>query len=79
MYKLYRESTRLVNGKPVKDLSALNRDIGKVICVDIDKDSYSLQPENGVLLKKWGGESGDRELARLITFLEGSSILFSRY
>jgi import inner membrane translocase subunit TIM50 len=76
MYKLYRESTRLVNNKTVKDLSTLNRDLGKVVCVDVNPEMYKLQEENGVKLKKWKGEKGDQELVKMMTFLEGKSISF---
>lgn len=74
MYKLYRESTRLVNNKTVKDLSTLNRDLGKVVCVDVNPDMYKLQEENGVQMKKFKGEKGDTELIKMMTFLEGKSL-----
>jgi import inner membrane translocase subunit TIM50 len=60
-----------VDGKYVKDISQLNRDPKKVIMVDVNPEAYSLQPENGLHLKPWKGEAGDRELTRLETFLEG--------
>jgi import inner membrane translocase subunit TIM50 len=72
-YRLYRDHTRLIDGKYVKDISQLNRDPKKVIMVDIDPNAYSLQPENGLHLKPWKGEAGDRELNRLETFLEGTT------
>ncbi|KAJ3228025.1 mitochondrial inner membrane protein required for protein import [Clydaea vesicula] len=77
LYKLFRESTRLVKNKMVKDLSALNRDLSKVICVDVNPDAYSLQPENGIPLKKWVGEKSDRELLRLMTMLEELAIFMT--
>ena len=71
MYRLYRDHTRIVNGKFIKDIEHLNRDIKKVVILDINPDSYSLQPENAVSLKPWRGESGDSELFRMGDFLEG--------
>ena len=71
-YKLYRESTRFQDGKFIKDLSHLNRDLSKVICVDIDADAYSLQPENGLLVKPWTGEKGDEDIKNMMTLLEGT-------
>ena len=68
----------MVNTSMVKDLSALNRDLGKVVCVDIDQNAYSLQPENGLLLKAWKGEKDDRELQRMMTFLEGKMSIKKR-
>ena len=71
MYRLYRDHTRVLDGKFVKDISHLNRDAKKVILLDINPDSYSLQPENGISLKPWRGESGDKELIKMSAFLEG--------
>ena len=71
MYRLYRDHTKLVDGKYIKDISQLNRDPRKVIMVDVNPEAYSLQPENGLHLKSWKGEAGDKELIRLETFLEG--------
>jgi import inner membrane translocase subunit TIM50 len=65
-----------VSGKPIKDITQLNRDVNKVILVDINPESYSLQPENGIFLKPWTGESGDNELYRLERFLHGKISLF---
>lgn len=71
MYRLYREATRYVDGKYVKDLSHLNRDLSKVIIMDSNPDSFSLQPENGIALKPWKGEVKDQGLLEYIPFLEG--------
>lgn len=71
MYRLYRDHTRIVNGKFIKDIEHLNRDPKKVVILDINPDSYSLQPENGISLKPWRGESGDTELLKMADFLEG--------
>ncbi|KAI8802298.1 HAD-like domain-containing protein [Cladochytrium replicatum] len=70
MYQLYREHTRYVKGLYVKDLDTLNRDPKKVIILDVDEKSYSLQPENGLLIKAWKGDPSDRELYRMTTVLE---------
>ncbi|KAI8801799.1 HAD-like domain-containing protein [Cladochytrium replicatum] len=70
MYQLYREHTRYVKGLYVKDLDTLNRDPKKVIMIDVDEKSYSLQPENGLLIKPWKGDPSDRELYRMTTVLE---------
>ncbi|KAJ3061612.1 mitochondrial inner membrane protein required for protein import [Podochytrium sp. JEL0797] len=75
MYSLYRDSTRLMGIKHVKDLSCLNRDLGKVIVVDTDPENFQLQPENGIQLKAWKGEEGDEELAKLMKLLEEMALL----
>ncbi|RUS24634.1 HAD-like domain-containing protein, partial [Jimgerdemannia flammicorona] len=74
MYRVYREACRQVDGKLVKDLSHLNRDLSKVIIMDSNPDSYALQPENAIPLKPWKGEPNDRGLLDYVPFLEGGSI-----
>ncbi|KAH8110508.1 HAD-like protein [Phellopilus nigrolimitatus] len=73
-YKLFRESTRSVNGSVVKDLSYLNRDLSKVIILDTVPEHVSMQPENAIVLPKWKGESSDRGLVAMIPFLESIAI-----
>ncbi|KAI8373337.1 HAD-like domain-containing protein [Blakeslea trispora] len=70
VYRLYREATRYVDGKYIKDLSHLNRDLSKVIIMDSNPESFSLQPENGIALKPWKGEPGDNGLLEYIPFFE---------
>lgn len=74
MYRLYREATRYVDGKYVKDLSHLNRDLSKVIIMDSNPDAFMLQPENGIALNPWKGEVKDQGLLEYIPFLEGKRI-----
>uniref|UniRef100_A0A8C4QNJ7 Mitochondrial import inner membrane translocase subunit TIM50 n=1 Tax=Eptatretus burgeri TaxID=7764 RepID=A0A8C4QNJ7_EPTBU len=69
MYRLFRDATRYMDGHHVKDLSCLNRDLSRVIMVDCSRDSFKLQPYNGVALTKWDGNSDDRALYDLAAFL----------
>ncbi|KAG0280801.1 mitochondrial inner membrane protein required for protein import [Linnemannia exigua] len=69
-YRLYKESTRYIDGKHVKDLSHLNRDLSKVIIMDSNPDAYALQPENSIAMKPWMGDPNDTELVAMIPFLE---------
>lgn len=69
-HALYREGTVYRDGKIIKDLSKLNRDLGKVVMVDCSDDSFALQSENGIRLQPWEGNADDKELAKLIPFLE---------
>ncbi|KAI9141092.1 HAD-like domain-containing protein, partial [Paraphysoderma sedebokerense] len=69
-YRLGREHTRWINGKTVKDLSYLNRDLSKVIIMDIDEDAFSQQPENAIKLEKWAGDMNDTKLLDFIPFLQ---------
>ncbi|KAL7420371.1 mitochondrial inner membrane protein required for protein import [Cryptotrichosporon argae] len=73
-YKLFRESTRYVDGKVVKDLSYLNRDLSKVIMLDTSAEHSALQPENAIVVKPWDGAPGDKGLVELIPFLESVGI-----
>ncbi|CAG8484763.1 14265_t:CDS:10 [Funneliformis mosseae] len=75
-YRLYRESTRYVDGKIVKDLSKLNRDLSKVIIMDSNPDAYSLQPENAIAVPPWKGDPNDSFLIDIIPFLEHFTIFY---
>ena len=75
MYKLFRESTRAVNGQVVKDLSYLNRDLANTIIIDTVPDHVQLQPENAIILPKWSGDPKDKNLIALIPFLECKSLV----
>lgn len=73
-YTLFRESCRTVDGKLVKDLNHLNRDLSKVVVVDTNPDSFHLHPQNGILIQPWKGDKADRELVGLIPFFEAIGI-----
>ncbi|XP_061637856.1 mitochondrial import inner membrane translocase subunit TIM50 isoform X2 [Phyllopteryx taeniolatus] len=70
LYRLFRDATRYMDGHHVKDVSCLNRDSSKVIVVDCKREAFSLQPFNGMALKKWDGNSDDRTLYDLANFLK---------
>ncbi|KAF8588844.1 HAD-like protein [Ramaria rubella] len=73
-YRLFREATRYHEGKLVKDLSFLNRDLSRVVAVDTIAERYSLNRENAVILPKWTGDPQDRGLVGIIPFLESIGI-----
>ncbi|RKP26158.1 HAD-like domain-containing protein, partial [Syncephalis pseudoplumigaleata] len=68
--RFYRDATRYIDGKHVKDLSHLNRDLSQVIIMDSNPDAYSLQPENAVAVPPWTGDPNDRYLFDIIPFLQ---------
>lgn len=70
MYRLYRDSTKYINGHHVKSVKSLNRDPKRTIVLDHDALSYQLDEDNGLQLSKWTGKPGDRELADIIPFLQ---------
>ncbi|KAK6496923.1 mitochondrial inner membrane protein required for protein import [Arthrobotrys musiformis] len=69
-HQLYREATKYKRGKYIKDLTYLNRDLSKVIMLDTKPEAWADQPENAIKMKKWTGNSRDKELVALIPFLE---------
>ncbi|KAJ1979888.1 mitochondrial inner membrane protein required for protein import [Dimargaris xerosporica] len=70
MYQLYRESTRYEDGKYIKDISNLNRDLAKVIALDSNPEAYCRQPQNLLPVQPWRGDATDDYLDRLLPFLE---------
>ncbi|KAJ1944654.1 mitochondrial inner membrane protein required for protein import, partial [Linderina pennispora] len=74
-YRLYREHMRNIDGKNYKDLSALNRDMSKVIMVDIDPEAFELQPESGLLARPFTGQPGDNWIEQMTQFLEYVSMM----
>ncbi|KAK8844795.1 hypothetical protein IAR55_006645 [Kwoniella newhampshirensis] len=73
-YRLFRESTRYVKGKVVKDLSYLNRDLSKVILLDTNAEHAGLQPDNSIIINPWDGKPRDKGLVEMIPFLESIGI-----
>jgi len=74
-YKLFRESTRTVDSKLVKDLSYLNRDLSKVIAIDTNPEHLYLHPDNAIIVPKWKGDMATKAgLVGLIPFLESIAI-----
>lgn len=68
-YALYREACRYKDGKLIKDLSLLNRDLGKTVLIDVNEESWAMQPDNAIPMKPWDGKPDDN-LVKLIPLLE---------
>ena len=60
--RLYRQHTILIGDTYVKDLTKLGRDLSKIIIVDNEKSSFSLQQKNGILIKPFFGNENDFNL-----------------
>lgn len=58
----------------MKDLSYLNRDLSKVILLDVNPEHGALQPENTIIIPPWKGTPGDKGLVEMIPFLESIGI-----
>ncbi|KAJ1918580.1 mitochondrial inner membrane protein required for protein import [Mycoemilia scoparia] len=69
-FRLYKECMSHINGKNVKDLSRINRDLSRVIVMDVNPEMFSRQSDNGIQVKPWRGEAGDDWLDRIIPFFE---------
>ncbi|XP_076948606.1 uncharacterized protein LOC143620921 [Bidens hawaiensis] len=61
-YRLYRDSCTELDGRFVKDLSNLGRDLKKGVIVDDNPNSYSLQPENAIPIVAFVDDEKDDEL-----------------
>ncbi|KAG7959982.1 hypothetical protein I3843_10G097400 [Carya illinoinensis] len=69
---LYRESCKEVDGKFVKDLLGLGRDLRGVVIVENNPNAYKFQPKNAIPIRPFTDNLRDMELERVIKFLEGS-------
>lgn len=69
-HRIYRDSCRQVDGKLVKDLSEVGRDLKRVVIVDDNPNSYAKQPENAVPIRPFIDDISDRELWKLMKFFE---------
>lgn len=70
-HRLYRDSCKEIDGKFVKDLSDLGRDLKRVVIVDDNPNAYFLQPENAIPMPPFIDDLADGELENLVEFFEG--------
>ena len=60
-YNLYREHLTFDGKQFIKDISKLGRDIKKVISVDKLSNNFKSNPENGILISSFFGESSEND------------------
>ena len=78
-YNLNTEHLTLYGNKFVKDITKLGRDIKKVIIVDDDPDNFRLNPENGIQISPYLGDSTKDdttlfELKRLLILFQRTGV-----
>lgn len=59
-FRFYRQHLSEHQGKLVKDISKIGRDLGEMVILDNTPENFVLQENNGVFVKSWRGEMGDR-------------------
>lgn len=68
-YRLFKDSTKYINGTHVKELNQLGRDMKRVIHLDWNEEACQTSPENCFILKKWDGDSSDKVLVEISEFI----------
>ncbi|XBW35934.1 hypothetical protein QEN19_001506 [Hanseniaspora menglaensis] len=70
-YSLFKDHCSYQNGNYVKDLSKLNRDMKKIVSLDLSNSVNSDDFEdNKIYINSWDGSKGNKELLDYIPFLE---------
>ena len=68
--KLFRDDCTLSeDNKYIKDLNSLNQNLKNIILIDNNPNSYRYNKCNGIPIKTWHFEKNDRELIKIIPFL----------
>ncbi|KAM9384077.1 CTD small phosphatase-like protein 3 [Pholidichthys leucotaenia] len=69
-HRLYQDDCACVLGHYIKDLSILGRDLKKTVVLDNAPHTYPYHLMNTIPIKSWSGECDDRELQKLIPYME---------
>lgn len=67
--RLYRDSCVSVDGKFVKDLRVLGRDLARTVILDDSPISYAFQVDNAVPIAPWRGDRTDVTLPKVAAYL----------
>eukprot|EP00052_Salpingoeca_macrocollata_P021311 m.182227 g.182227 ORF g.182227 m.182227 type:complete len:280 (+) comp21500_c0_seq2:2182-3021(+) len=68
--RYFRESCRQEGPHFMKNLAALESDLGSILIIDNSPAAYMLQPENAVPIKTWTDDPYDEELLTLLPLLD---------
>ncbi|GAA6235371.1 CTD small phosphatase-like protein 2 [Lates japonicus] len=69
-HRLYQDDCACVLGHYIKDLGTLGRDLSKTVVLDNAPHTYPYHLMNTLPIKSWSGESEDKELQKLIPYME---------
>uniref|UniRef100_A0A3B3U0H9 CTD (carboxy-terminal domain, RNA polymerase II, polypeptide A) small phosphatase like 3 n=1 Tax=Poecilia latipinna TaxID=48699 RepID=A0A3B3U0H9_9TELE len=69
-HRLYQDDCACVLGHYIKDLSILGRDLMKTVVLDNAPHTYPYHLMNTIPIKSWSGGSEDKELQKLVPYME---------
>ncbi|XP_051529454.1 CTD small phosphatase-like protein 2 isoform X2 [Myxocyprinus asiaticus] len=69
-HRLYQDDCACVLGHYIKDLSVLERDLSKTVILDNAPHTFPYHLMNMIPIKSWFGDQEDRELQKLIPYME---------
>ncbi|XP_054913256.1 CTD small phosphatase-like protein 3 isoform X1 [Poeciliopsis prolifica] len=69
-HRLYQDDCACVLGHYIKDLSILGRDLTKTVVLDNAPHTYPYHLMNTIPIKSWSGGSEDKELQKLVSYME---------
>lgn len=69
-HRLYQDDCACVLGHYIKDLGVLERDLSKTVILDNAPHTFPYHLMNMIPIKSWSGDKDDKELHRLIPYLE---------
>ncbi|XP_059197482.1 CTD small phosphatase-like protein 2-A [Centropristis striata] len=69
-HRLYQDDCACILGHYIKDLGVLGRDLSKTVVLDNAPHTYPYHLMNTIPIKSWCGQSEDRELQKLVPYME---------